>query len=456
MIHVLTLSLFLAQIPAAPAPSPPSPPSPAGEVLAALTDARRLPAEQCRQTRYLTMYAVPAERRAEFVKVLAFHCNSLSREAELIAPRRITATLYAVELDNYGWAGTTYGPLATIDPWFHAKATDGKTETLIHAPWLPVAAIAELATLTGSVVPILRADWFIAKTGEQRSYYDFLSLKTQTDAEKLAGLDRAAAIRIRKELAAIVTDSAVTLNNRQIFRFGSVGGAWWETRDVESSTERKNAVRNLDGDYKPDAHEIYFSLPNGLFGFALTDSAGKLIDTAPDKIASDGASTSTDRRVRVGISCIRCHAEGLRPIDDWSRKVFRVGNETALGSPDREKARRLKQLYLGPLQKALVDDRARYAESLKGLTGWTPEAASKAYAAAWAAYESGTLLPADVARELGCTEAELLGALRGQLKGSGLTDLAMAGLLSDPPVPMIRAHLEEFAPVLMSMVQKGK
>lgn len=452
-MHSLFITLVLAQLPA-PGPAPAT--SPAGEVLAALADARRLPADQARQTRYLTLYAVPAERRAEFAKVLAFHVNSLSREADLVAPRRITATLVAVELDNYGWAGTTYGPLATIDPWFHAKATDGRTETLIHAPWLPVQAIAELATLTGSVVPILRADWFVAHTGEQRPYYDFLALKTQADAEKLAGLDRAAAVRIRKELAAVVTESSVTLNNRQIFRFGSVGGAWWETRDVESSTEKRNAVRNLDGDFKPDAHEIYFSLPNGLFGFLLSDAAGKLIDTAPDKIASDSASTSTDRRVRVGVSCIRCHTEGLRPIDDWSRKVFRVGNETALGSPDRDKARRLKQLYLGPMQKAITDDRARYSEALKEVTGWKPEELSKAYAAAWAAYESGAMLPADVARELGCTEAELLAALKAQLKAVGL-DLALSGLVSDPPAPIRREHLDEFVPVLMPMVHaKGK
>lgn len=445
----LFLSIAIAQAPV-------QAPTPAGEVLAALADARRLPPEQAIQTRYLSLYAIPAERRDEFRKVLAFHVNGLSREAELVAPRRVTATLYAVECDSYGWERTTYGALHSSDPWFHAKATDGKSEVVIHAPRLPAKETLELSTLTGSVVPILRADWFVAKTGEQRGYYDFLGLKSQTDAEKLAGLDRAAATRIRKELAAIVTESTVTLNNRQIFRFGAAGGAWWETRDVEASTGAKNAVRNLDADYKPDAHEIYFALPNGLFGFALTDAAGKLIDTAPDKIASDGASTSTDRRVRVGISCIRCHVEGLRSIDDWSRRVFRVGNETALGSPDRDKARRLKQLYLGPLQRAIADDRARYAESLKELTGWTPEQAAKAYASAWAAYESSPMMPVDVAREVGCSEAELTAALKSQLKATGYLDLALAGLLSDPPLPIRREHLEEFVPVLMPLVQKGK
>lgn len=489
-------SLLLIAEPAkslAPAASVKSLPSPAGEVAAAWRDAGRLPADHARQTRYLSLYNVPAEQRAAAIKVLTFHVNSLSREADLVRPRRVTDSLVAVELDSYGWPAAAWERLADADPWFHAQVQsevartkeevrdqeyghhiDGKwvrtrvekervpvttKETVkqtVLAPWLPVLETTFLVAATGSQAPVLRADWWIDQTGQQRGergYYEFLGLKALADAEKLAGLDRKAAATARREVAAIITDSGVTLNNRQIFRLGAVSGGWWETRDTVNSVGKKNAVRNLDGDFDHDAGEIYFTLPNGLFGLALADKAGKLAATAPDTIASDGASTNTDRRVRVGVSCIRCHVEGLRPIDDWSRKVFRVGNETALASPDREKSRRLKQLYLGPLQRSLTEDRAKYAETLLELTGLKPDELSKAYAAAWAQHESAPILPADAAREIGCTEEELIGALKAYQKAGGLTDLALAGWTADPPVPIRREHLEEQAPVLFTLLK---
>lgn len=463
-------------------------PNPSAEVLAAWRDASRLPADQAKQTRYLSLYNVPVDRRPEAIKVLSFHVNSLSREADLVRPRRVTDSLVAVELDSYGWPAAAWDRLADADPWFHAQvqseiagereqefgyyvegrwvttrvakvATKESKRQTVSAPWLPVMESYLLVAAAGSPAPIYRADWFIDQTGQQRGeqgYYEFLGLKNLADAEALAGLDRKAAAKARREVAAIVTESGVALNNRQVWRFGTVAGGWWETRDANTSVAKKNAVRNLDGDFDFDAMEIYFTLPNGLFGLVLADKAGVLQAAAPDTIAADHVSTSNDRRVRIGVSCIRCHQEGLRPVQDWSRVVFRVGNETALGSPDREKARRLRQLYLGQFQKALTDDRTRYAETLNDFLGMKPDEISRQYAAAWRAYESDPILPADAARELGCTEDELIAALKSAAKSQGLADLAFAGWLADPPIPIRREHLEEQAPVLFTLIQKGR
>lgn len=455
------LAIILSAAVAQPVADAPAQRSPADEVLAALADARRLPPDQCRQTRYLSLYAIAPERRADYAKVLAYHVNTLSREAEAVRPRRVTESLYAVECDAYGWVLTTFGGLHEFDPWFHARAIAGGKEIIVHGPWLPAKEIAELTTLTGSVVPIVRADWFVHQTGQQPAkgpgYYDFLAAKKLADVEEVAGLDRKVAQRVRREIAAVVAESGVTLQNRQIFRFGTVAGAWWESRDVAESTGPKNAVRNLDGDFKHDATEVFFTLPNGLWGLAVANAKGELQASAPDNIAGDHESTNNDRRVRVGISCVRCHREdGLRPIDDYSRKAFRVGGAVGLGSPDRERARRLKQLYLGPLQKEIAGDRAKYAEVLKELTGLTSEKFVPLYAAAWRDYESPTLMPADVARWVGVSEKELIQSIRWGLRTQGLTDLALAGIVADPPLPLRREHVEELTPVLMTLVHKEK
>lgn len=459
--------------------------SPQSELEDAIRDASRLPQNQAFQTRYISLYSIPKEERDLHLKIVKFWLNSLSRESEFAIPRKVTDSLYAIEIDLYGWNTDTWEKLFEIEPYWHTKAKvqkhqqygiywrggdyfgngylkpgkyyhEAKKEEIItiSAPWIKAEDSLSLSTLTNSAVPIVRSDWWLFQTGDEVNrlvgYYDWLGIKNLKDAQTLAGFDLKLAQSARKEIAAIVTESGVGLNNRQIFRFGTISGAWWETRDPDKSVDKKNAVRNLDGDFDFDAMEVYYSLPNGLWGFLLLNKAGELQESAPDFIAADHASTNNDRRVRTGVSCVRCHAEGLRPIDDWSRKVFR--NDVGLGSPDREKARRLKQLYLGPLQKELNRDRERYAEVLNDLIGMKPDELSKAFSKEWYRYESAPLLPAEIAREVGLTEKELIENIKAYLKSTGQIDLILASIVADPPVPIRREQYEEIFSLLMTKI----
>lgn len=459
------------------------------DLQSAVNDAKRLPQEQAFQTRYFSIYSVPKEDQPSQLKALTFWLNSLSREADLIKPRRVSDTVYAIEMDLIGWQAETWEKLLDAEPYWHAKVkvqqgadyqfwwrggdygTGQKLErgrysqkankeqvVTVSAPWVDPSLSLELSTATNSAVPLVRADWWINQVGDQTKqivpYYEWLGIKSLKDAQTLAGFDLKLAQNARKEVAAIVAESGVGLNNRQIFRFGTVAGAWWETRDPVQSTDTKNAIRLLDGDFKFDAMEIYFTLPNGLWGFVLADDKGNLQNSAPDTIAADKNTTNNDHRVRNGISCVRCHTEGLRPIDDWSRKVFRGG--VGLGSPDREKAKRLRQLYLGPLFKELARDRERYNESLAALLGLKSDEVSKLVADSWKRYESSSMLPDQLAAEIGCTEKELTDSVSSYLKSTGQIDLLLSSIVADPPVPIRREHFEEILPILMTQVKAAK
>jgi hypothetical protein len=459
-------------------PSPALGQSPNSELEAAHSDSLRLVGDQALKTRYWTTYYEPPARQKAIQQLIDYWPNGLSVEPDIVKPRRVTPTLYAIELDSYGWRADTWEKLLDVpEPWFHvqvrvaahnwspsyytqgvgwrsSKPLQDKIYT-IPAPWTDYTKATELSLKTGTAVPIVRFDWFMNQTGQEggkAGYYQWLGLKAGKDLETLAGLSREAKRSILKEVAGIVSDSGVSLNSRQIFRIPTLGGTWWETRDVIDP--KKNALRELDNDYKADALEVYYELPNGLFGFALLDAKNNLQATAPDTIASDSKSTNRDARVRVGVSCIRCHAEGLRPIDDWGRKVFTRENELALGSPDRKVYQRLKQVYLGPLQKNLKDDLSRYTSTLAEVCGLKPAEFSKLFTLAWADYESKPLLPADIAREVGLTEAEYLARLKRYVATQGTADTVVASMKAG--LPTRREHLEEALPLLMPALGNPK
>lgn len=333
-----------------------------------------------------------------------------------------------------------------------------KGEDFIPAPWLPPAEVAALVGATGSKTPIVRADQLVFQTGAQadarkgHGYYDWFGFKKLGDAEKLAALDRKAAAELYRELAAITVVSGVALNNRQLFRFATLTGAWWESRDVKANDGARNAVGNLLDDFRPDAFEIVFTLPNGLPAYYLANAAGEQQDTAPDFIASDHRSTGNDRRIHAAFSCVACHADGgLRPIRDWSRKIYNP--ETGLGlatlALDQAKARRVESVYLGPLERAYRRDAGDFAEAVAEVSGLKPAELAKAYADLWARYLDEPVTLARAAAEAGVTPDQLRDRLRAAARAKGLVDPVLAVYLLDDPPPVRREHFEERFPLLM-------
>ena len=467
MRSVLSLLLVLCGVPALA--------SPASAVAAALADARGLQPGIRESTRYLW---TPGSHTATDRAVLAFHCNSLSREAELVPLRRITDSLLAVSLLDYGWEAKTWEKFADNEPYFTVRivaerqyyqaGTDSRgvkyaagwyrnTKQAVipaAAPWLDTAQAIELITLCQSTVPVLRADWFFAQTaiqeGRKVGYYGMLGLgNKRADFEKLVGLDRAAATRLRKEVAAIVSVSSVALHNRQIYRVQTLTGPYWETRDAKQNDGDRNALRLLNGDFKHDAEEIYASLPNGLFAFFLSDAGGSRANTAPDFIASDSRASGTDRRVHVGLSCVRCHVPGIQPIADHARRLYT--GAIRLDVTDANRYLRLRQLYLSDLDRLIKRDQDDYAEALKRCNGLTPAENSRAYAAYFDAYAERPVGPAELARELGTTEKRLLDGIKAKAE-AGLFDPILAGLLQNPPLLIRRDHVEEIQPVVWGVL----
>lgn len=495
---ILLLGAALAARGAERAPMPqPAGPIGFGDVVgAALADARALGAAEAADTRYLSAAHLPPADRRELYAVLSVHVNLMSRESELVAPRKVTEWLWAVRLSDYRWPPKVWEDLRRINTYFALKvqtpaaavapakktrpklvghdragnpvysgteeytdpgsATAAARDEFVLAPWLPLKEAGALALLTGSATPVVRADQFLYETGAQANraghgYYDFLALKSRKDAEQLAALDRRTAEGRFRELAAVIKSSGVSPNNRQVFWYRTVGGSWWETRDAFASTGKKNALNNLLDDYAHDAEEIVFTLPNRLPGYYLSDAQGNQVDSAPDTIASDGRATNNDRRVHPPYSCVACHEDGgLKPMNDYMRRVNRPerGASFAAIAADPDRAKRLKSVYLGPLQEEYEADAKSYGRFAGELSGLKSAEFARAYQRRWTAYIDAPVTPEVAAAECGVTADQFRAAVRRyaarKVVSPVLADLAIAD-----PEPARREHWEEFFPVAM-------
>jgi hypothetical protein len=436
---------------------------PAAAALDALRDAAQLNQVEAYDTRYLWHPEAP---RIERTGLYALQVNLLSRQDELIAPRRVQADLYAIKLSDYGIDAKTWEKLADNEPYLHEqriiKANDvysfywvggqgfkpgwyrnQKARVDLKLPasgrWMPKEHDALIETCN-TVIPLVRADWFFAQTSVSVSkvgYYDFLGLKNRADAEKLAGLDRKIAATRKKVMRATLIESGVAINNRQIEWQAAYDGDWWATLDSFQSTGKNNAPRLLN-DADHDAEEIYYSLPNGLPGMLAGDAKGVLQKTVPDTIAHNKAARN-DKRIHVPLGCMECHAEVVRPFTCDSRLLYR--GRIRLESPDPVKFLQLRQLFLRDIYAVRDKSAANYAAAIKQISGLEPARVAALYGEEYDRYYR-SLNRAQIAMELGVTEERLGAVIDAKIK-AGLADPVLIGPGQNPEVKVRREHLEE-------------
>ena len=447
---------------------------PGDAIIAAHADAQRLPLGTRQYVRYLSLYNLPAAERESAVKVLAFWVNSLSRSAELVAPVRVSETLLRVNLLDYGWEVKTWDRLADSDVYFHQQVDiftneywpggnfNGryfgagyyreKKRVAASASWLPAREAAELIGWAQSRAPVVRADWWFVQTVRQLSlrnrqdgigYYDWIGVKNRDDFFKLIKLSEKDSLEIGKEMRAAVLRSGVATQNRQIVRLQALTGGHWTTLDTDDSTGNGNAIERLKrGEFVHKAEEHFGVAPNGLFYFLLCDKQGALQPSAPDFIGPDDSPlrSGRDGRIHPGLSCIRCHVEGLRPINDWVRQTLRT--PLGLQSADYKELVELRRQYFSNLEGQLERDRFVFAEALAACNGLKPAENAKVFARFWDRYAENDRGPAEVAVELGVTEPVLIQALKSYVKATGSLPTLMAGLLQNPPVGIRPEHWE--------------
>jgi len=274
--------------------------------------------------------------------------NSLSwhREITPLVPINSARTVFRIDLRDYNWTAPTWNRLLLTYPY----GIRGADSRLIDQ-------------LSGSPLPYVRADWFVANASIPPLYHDILGLpNTVRELEQMLGVETARDLAEEKNVArAGLRSSAVSQNNRVLERHVSPHGAYWKSFDFRSNLDDENIFKDPLR-LNPAGGEIIFNLPNGLQAYFLTNAFGRRIDEAPIAIVSD-RNNPDDPVIRNGRSCMSCHYSGIQSFKDEIRPVVRG---LAFASFDREKV-----LAIYPPQEALdvtiERDRSRFEQAAKTL-----------------------------------------------------------------------------------------
>jgi tetratricopeptide (TPR) repeat protein/mono/diheme cytochrome c family protein len=358
-------------------------------------DLEQVPERQRRFKRYFTLThlynaGLSEDELQSYRHGLSKLINSLSWGGKVVVPRSIdpARTIFRIDLRDYQWESQTWDRILDANPY--GVLVDSED------------AIA-CATGSGSRLPHVRGDWFVAAASRPPLYHDVLGLpSSEQELQKLLRIDVEQNIRQERIARAGFNGSGVSRNNRLIERHETNGVVYWRSYDFGGNIGKQNLFANPLGPgegsstFEQDGGEFIFSLPNGLQGYMLADAKGRRLDKGPTAIVSDPK--RPDRAVENGLSCMGCHARGMIDKADQLREhVSR--NSQAFNKADVE----LVQAIYPPRERfaALIrHDAKRFQEAVEK-TG-APLSATEPIVALALRFEAEMDLPL-VAAEAGCT-----------------------------------------------------
>ncbi len=244
--------------------------------------------------------------------------NSLSYETEIVVPRAVDPgkTVLAVDLRDLGWDRSEgWQSLLRAYPYglTFSRSADESVRDLA----------SEVEQLSGTVLPYLRADWFVAHASRPPFYRQILKLpETAAELEQQLRVDVSRDLAQSKVARSGFAHSGVSAQNRVVERHSAAYGAYWRSFDFRANNAKGSIFEfplgpdtaenpSASHGFHPDGGEILFNLPNGLQGYMLVDGKGKRIDDGPIDIVEDSFRTSGTPVIVAGLSCMACHKHGV-------------------------------------------------------------------------------------------------------------------------------------------------
>lgn len=350
-----------------------------GFIQAAVTDVGQLPETDRTNIRYFSYRLqfngkLPCEDEQAFARRQSLHeagfhklLNSVSLGNSLVVPDKVEGTrdlLVRVDIRDLGWDADKWDKLAKTYPFGYDPASDSVLKTL--------------AAETGTDLPVMRVDWFMANASRPENYHMLLDLPENiADLEKKLGVDANDNIKRRRVIRAAFFEgsSGVSDHNRMIERHdASQGGYYWKSYDFAGSRDKQNLRERPHGPtdiapldesleaFEHDGGEMIFSLPNGLQAYYLSTAKGDRLDRGPTSIVS-----FRQRPIGKGVdiingrSCFTCHFDGTIAKRDQMRDY--VANSPKFTNAQRDV---LLATYVeqAELDRHFAQDRQRFVGAL--------------------------------------------------------------------------------------------
>lgn len=372
-------------------------------IIAADLDA--MPKTRAKGTRYLTLTHLSSIcTKDKFMEVFRQGAiklvNSLSRSSDVVVLETIDPykSILRINIDDLGWDPADWETLVAEYPY------GARPDTQLNAV---------LQGATGTRTAFIRADWFGFKASRPGMYEKLLKLpRTFQALAKEQGVDMAANIKRFTAQRAGFQKSGVSAHNRLIERHPSKNGYFWTSYDFAGSRRKQSLFEFPLGPggatgFDHDGGESIFSLPNGFQAYYLNTADGKPLDKGPVDIVRD-LDNPRDPSVINGISCMRCHDQGMRKAkDDIREAVFKARAQS------KEVRDAVEALYPPheKMDRIIDEDGRRFQDAMKR-AGLNPTLKLNGVEMTFAlsrAYEED--LGADqVAAELGMPKEEFLSA----------------------------------------------
>ncbi|HZZ71310.1 MAG TPA: c-type cytochrome domain-containing protein [Pirellulales bacterium] len=308
---------------------------------------------------------------------LAKSINHLSWERQIVELKPIDKleTVFVIDLRKLGWHkqpfsrmadGKVVGrsklnlfDLALLEYPYGVIYEDSETFDHLTEEFLEPANMAR-------PIPFIRADWFCSAATLPPLYEDFLQMPFEvSDLATLLGVDIEGDRTSLVAKRAGMTVSGVSHNNRVVERHPAKYGSMWISFDYNGNKGQANMFKDPI-DLHPAGGEMIFTLPNGLQGYFVTNRAGRRLEVAPTNIVTDRF--AEDKAVRNGLSCMRCHDQGMKGFVDNIRGAM----ERLPGSAGFDK-RQVLSMYpkQAEMDAFLKEDSDRFLAAMKQALGKT-------------------------------------------------------------------------------------
>ncbi len=371
--------------------------------------------------RYLSLHAIPLNRRNQLITSLIYTLNATSFRSKLSNPviildKNNAPILLRINLSDISWdlsnrskrIGrlkarnvdiTSFTPdiwelLTQDDYYFQTNSLNSKNEPL--RGWLDPGINEQLRTLTYSSRAILNGYQILNHLLLEPAYSQALLLPSkEADLYKAFGIDQTLIDndpQLKKGGATL--DSIVALHNRELQLIPSLYGKdnkfIWRTFDFnKDATGNKSVLENFVGSVKHDGREIIGSLPNGLHWYYLANAAGTQVNVVPQDIAIDQREVILDPNAKVPLvikdrsvlnsyKCISCHESGINSFNDVialnvlkpkvGLGIFnKVKDPNYLKNNDFKEA--IEDYYLSNINREITSQQINYVATIKQCNG---------------------------------------------------------------------------------------
>jgi hypothetical protein len=254
---------------------------PATAAFAAREDLLKVAPQDRPYTRYLTIYPVAKDKRENYIRILNFWMNSLSRNPQIVLATRVPGTddtMLRIDMRDYYWDPKAWDKLVEGDTYFLARlvrtrkvvqqaeevyeepiyevrktqvlvpngkgtyryetkeervqtgtrkvtrvkegaAKDEQERVMAAGPWIEPAVSADLIAMSQSTYPIMHGLVFFAETNQDDVYKKFLAVgDKEKDFQKLVDGDPDVVAKLYSDRQGTVSFSGVTLRNRRLTR----------------------------------------------------------------------------------------------------------------------------------------------------------------------------------------------------------------------------------------------